>query len=207
MGRKMTAAGVAAAGVAAVLASGAMPAAAATVTRVPCSTPALVSAISGAASGATLSLARGCTYVLTAALPTVSQDLTINGNGDTLERSTATGTASFTILIITAGTVTLNRLSFTNGNGAITVHNLAQLIVTGGTFSGNTAANGAAINNTGASVVQVNGTSFIDNTATGDGGAMYVYTALGDQINDCRFVGNTAAGLGGAYWEWSNGTR
>ena len=127
MGRKMTAAGVAAAGVAAVLASGAMPAAAAaaTVTRVPCSTPALVSAISGAASGATLSLARGCTYVLTAALPTVSQDLTINGNGDTLERSTATGTASFTILIITAGTVTLNRLSFTNGNGAITVHNLA----------------------------------------------------------------------------------
>jgi hypothetical protein len=204
LGRKMAAAGAAAAAVAAVLTG--MSAAAATVTQVSCSTPALVSAVSGAASGATLSLAKGCTYVLTAALPTVAQDLTINGNGATLHRSTATGTAAFTILTITAGTVTLNQLSFTNGNGAITVDNLAQLIVTGGVFSGNTAANGAAINNTAATVVQVNGASFIDNTATGDGGAMYVFTALGDQITDCRFLGNTAADSGGAYWEWSNGT-
>jgi hypothetical protein len=200
----MAAAGAAAAVVAAVLTG--MPAAAGTVTQVSCSTPALVSAVSGAASGATLSLAKGCTYVLTAALPTVAQDLTIDGNGATLHRSTATGTAAFTILTITAGTVTLNQLSFTNGNGAITVDNLAQLIVTGGTFSGNTAANGAAINNTAATVVQVNGASFIDNTATEDGGAMYVFTALGDQITDCRFLGNTAADSGGAYWEFSNGT-
>jgi hypothetical protein len=204
MGRKMAAAGAAAVGVAAALTG--MSAAAAPVTQVSCSTRALVSAVSGAASGATLSLARGCTYVLTAALPTVAQDLTINGNGATLHRSSAIGTAAFTILTITAGTVTLNRLSFTNGNGAITVDNLAQLIVTGGVFSGNTAVNGAAINNTASTVVQVNGASFIDNTATGDGGAMYVFTALGDQITDCRFLGNTAAGSGGAYWEWSNGT-
>jgi len=34
-------------------------------------------------------------------------------NGATLHRSTASGTAAFTILTITAGTVTLNRLSFT----------------------------------------------------------------------------------------------
>jgi len=183
-----------------------MPAAAAAVTEVPCSTLALVSAVSGAASGATLSLAQGCTYVLASALPAVGQDLTINGNGATLRRSTAAGTAAFTILTITAGTVALNRLSFTNGNGAITVDNLATLIVTGGVFSGNTAADGGAINNTAASVVQVTGASFINNTATGDGGAMYVFTALGDQITDCTFLGNTAAGSGGAYWEWSNGT-
>jgi hypothetical protein len=183
-----------------------MPAAAAAVTDVPCSTPALVSTVSGAASGATLSLAKGCTYVLTSALPAVAQDLTINGNGATLHRSTAVGTPAFTILTITAGTVTLNRLSFTNGNGAITADNLATLIVTGGVFSGNTAADGGAINNTAATVVQVTGASFIDNTATGDGGAMYVFTALGNQITDCTFRGNTAAGSGGAYWEWSNGT-
>ncbi|MGH3558919.1 MAG: hypothetical protein ACRDTK_15760, partial [Mycobacterium sp.] len=78
--------------------------------------------------------------------------------------------------------------------------------VTGGTFSGNTAAEGAAINNTGASVVEVTDASFVDNTATADGGAMYVYTALGDQVINCRFTGNTAGGSGGAYWEWSNGT-
>jgi polymorphic membrane protein len=207
LGRKIIV--MAAAGVASVLAGGAMPAAAATaqatVTQVPCSTPALVSAVSGAAAGTTLSLAGACTYVLTAALPTVGQDLTINGNGATLTRSTATGTAAFTILTITAGTVTLNRLSFTNGNGAIAVDGLAQLTVTGGVFSGNTAVNGAAIDNTGSTVVQVNGASFTDNKASGDGGAMYVYTALGDQITDCQFAGNTA-GSGGAYWEWSNGT-
>src|ERR1700733_9642875 len=116
MGRKMAV--MATAGAAAVLAGVMMPAAAgaATVTPVSCSTPALVSAVSGAASGATLSLAKGCTYVLTAALPTVAQDLTINGNGATLRRSTAVGTAAFTILAIPAGTVTLNQLSFTNGN-------------------------------------------------------------------------------------------
>ena len=183
-----------------------MPAAAAAVTEVPCSTPALISAVSGAASGTTLSLAKGCTYVLTSALPTVAEDLTVDGNGATLHRSTAAGTAAFTILTVAAGTVTLNQLSFTNGNGAITVNNLAQLNVTGGVFRGNTAANGGAINNTASTVVQVNGASFIDNTATGDGGAMYVFTALGDQITNCRFLGNTAAGSGGAYWEWSNGT-
>jgi hypothetical protein len=204
MGRKMAV--MAAAGAAAVLAGGVMPAAAAAVTEVPCSTPALVSAVSGAASGATLSLAEGCTYVLTSALPAVAEDLTIDGNGATLHRSTAAGTAAFAILTITAGTVSLNRLSFTNGNGAITVNNLAKLIVTGGVFSGNTAANGGAINNTASTVVQVTGASFINNTATGDGGAMYVFTALGDRITDCRFLGNTAAGSGGAYWEWSNGT-
>src|SRR4029077_313005 len=115
MGRKMAV--MAAAGTTAVLAGGVMPAAAAAVTELPCSPPALVSAVSGAASGATLSLAPGCTYVLTSALPTVAQDLTINGNGATLHRSTAAGTAAFTILTIDAGTVTLNRLSFTNGNG------------------------------------------------------------------------------------------
>jgi hypothetical protein len=204
MGPKMAV--LAAAGAAAILAGGVMPAAAAAVTEVPCNTPALVSAVSGAASGATLSLAEGCTYVLTAALPTVAQDLTINGNGATLHRGTAAGTAAFTILTINAGTVALNQLSFTNGNGAITVNNLATLIVTGGVFSGNTAANGGAINNTAASVVQVTGAYFINNTATGDGGAMYVFTALGDQITDCTFLGNTAADSGGAYWEWSNGT-
>src|SRR5271155_1807424 len=150
MGRKMAV--MAAAGAAAVLAGGGVPATA--------------RAVSGAASGATLSLAKGCTYVLTAALPTVAQDLTINGNEATLKRSTATGTAAFTILTVTAGAVALNQLSFTNGHRAITVNNQAQLTVTGGVFSGNTAANGAAIDNTAATVVQVTGASFVDNTAT-----------------------------------------
>lgn len=91
------------------------------VARVPCDPAALASDISGAASGATLSLASGCVYVLTAALPTVSRTLTISGNGATLERSAAHGTPAFTILSVTAGTLSLTRLSFTNGRGGISV--------------------------------------------------------------------------------------
>lgn len=211
MGRKIVLA--TAAGVAALLAGAVLPTATATaatakttVTVVPCRTQALARAVSGAANGATLSLAKRCRYVLTAALPTVARDLTINGHGSTLHRSAMAGTPAFTILTITAGTVTLNHLSFTNGNGAITVDNLAKLNVRGGVFRGNTAANGGAIENLDSTVVQATGVSFIGNKATGDGGAMYVFTALGDEITNCKFLWNTAAGYGGAFSEWSIGT-
>jgi hypothetical protein len=59
---------------------------------VPCSATALAAALAGAASGQTLLLARSCRYVLTAALPAVSQDLTVEGDGATLERSYAPAT-------------------------------------------------------------------------------------------------------------------
>lgn len=209
MGKK-TAVLVAAGAVTAVLAGEMTPAAAATsaaATQVPCSTQALARAVSGAASGATLSLARDCTYVLTAALPAVARNLTIDGNGSTLRRSEAPGTAAFTILTINAGAVTLNQLSFVNGNGAITLNDGATLAVTGGAFRGNKAANGGAINNTGATVAQVTGASFIDNTATESGGAIYIYTALGDAIVHCIFRGNTTAGQGGAIYDYSVGTE
>lgn len=201
---------VAAAGAAATLAGVMTPAAASTVTGtpVPCSTKALVGEVSGAADGATLTLAKRCTYVLTAALPTVTRDLTIDGNGATLLRGTTAGAAAFTILTVNAGTVTLNRLNFTNGNGAITVNNDAGLTVTGGVFSGNTSARGAAIDHGSsdspvAGVVQVTGASFIDNTATESGGAIYIFSGWADQFTDCRFLGNTAAGLGGAIYDWA----
>jgi hypothetical protein len=63
--------------------AGVQPALAATASRVsvPCSTGALASAMSGAASGETIRLAAGCDYVLTAALPPVSASLTIEGRG------------------------------------------------------------------------------------------------------------------------------
>ena|ERR1700722_6507485 len=62
------------------------------VTQVPCDSAALASAISNASSGDVLSLARSCLYLLTAGLPIIYQDLTIDGNGATLERSYAHGT-------------------------------------------------------------------------------------------------------------------
>src|SRR5450755_330001 len=69
--------------------------------RVPCAAASLAAAISGAADGATVSLTSGCAYVLTAALPAITQDLTIAGNGATLRRSAAPGTLVFSILRVT----------------------------------------------------------------------------------------------------------
>ena len=66
------------------------------------------SAMTSATAGETLRLARSCQYVLTAALPEVSQDLTIEGNGATLERSTAAGTPDFAIITVTGGAFTGN---------------------------------------------------------------------------------------------------
>jgi hypothetical protein len=123
--------------------------------------------VASAASGATLSLARRCNYILTAALPTVTQDLTVDGHDATLERSHAPGTPAFTILTVdgAAGdvTATINRLSFRHGSSAIFVTDLGQIAVTGGTFTANTAASGGAID--------------IDNTG------------FGSQVSDARFIG------------------
>jgi len=152
---------------------------------VPCSTPALTSAVASAASGTTLSLAARCVYHLTAPLPQVSQVLTITGNRATLQRSEAAGTAAFTILTVTgSGTLTVNELNFRHGAGAIAVLEQGQLTVNGGTFTENAAANGGAIYgnagnfNWSTGQIAVNNATFVKNTATGDGGAIYYCTAV-----------------------------
>lgn len=118
---------------------------------VPCSAPALAAVLAGAISGETLLLARSCRYVLTAALPAISQNLTIEGDAATLERSHAAGTPDFAILTVTSGDLAVSHLSFSNGDGgAITYDSNSattsdgSITVTGGTFTGNTAG---AINN------------------------------------------------------------
>jgi len=173
-------------------------------TDVPCSVAALVSAMSGAASGATLSLAAGCRYRLTAALPVVAQDLTILGNEATVERSYAPGTAAFTILTVSTGTLTVTGLNFRHGNGAIAVTGSGLLTVNGGIFTGNTAADGGAISDvTDLNGPVVTGAVFTRNTATDAGGAIYVSAAGGGpRVTNSTFTRNTAAGDGGAIFTY-----
>jgi predicted outer membrane repeat protein len=208
---KMTAASIAAIGVMA--AAGAGPAQAAAFVRVSCGSAALAAAVTSAASGTTLSLAPGCDYVLTAALPTITGDLTIDGHGATVERSDAPGTPAFTILTVDGDgadeiTAIINRVDFRNGNGAISVTGLGTIAVTGGTFTANTAANGGAIDidNT-AYDSQVTGARFVGNTATtGSGGAIYDNSADSDiNLDHSTFTGNHAAVDGGAFWDFGLG--
>ncbi len=105
-------------------------------TAVPCNTngpggtadpTALIGAISGAASGDTLSLAAGCTFTLSAVnnnvegstgLPEITQDLTIEGNGATILRSQEAGAPAFRIIAIgpSGATVSLSDLTIEGGS-------------------------------------------------------------------------------------------
>jgi hypothetical protein len=82
---------------------------------------ALAAAMSSFSPGDTLSLAPDCVYHLSQALPVVSQDLTVAGNGAMLERSYESGTPAFTILTISGGAVTISNLEIRNGDNGITV--------------------------------------------------------------------------------------
>ena len=136
--------------------------------NVPCSTAALAADITAAVSGETLSLTSTCTYTLTAHLPVISVDLAIHGNGSTAQtgatiaRSTAEGTAAFSLLTVTDGAdVLISHVNFTNGDSAGTecapppIYDSGlggaifaadgTLTVDGGTFTGNYAYNGGAI--------------------------------------------------------------
>ncbi len=98
---------------------------------IPCNTTELINAINVANStgGAdTLDLAADCTYTLTEVdndtdgsngLPSITSDITINGNGATIERSRASGTPDFRIFHVTvARDLTLNELTVQNGRAS-----------------------------------------------------------------------------------------
>ena len=107
---------------------------AAGVVNVPCSATALAGAVHSAASGDTLSLAPGCTY-RRADLPAVNGDLAIAGNGATLKEGSG--------VEVDSGTLTVTSLNFRKS--AIVVDRIGNLAVNGGTFTGNTATTGGAI--------------------------------------------------------------
>ncbi|HTZ25750.1 MAG TPA: hypothetical protein VMC83_17285 [Streptosporangiaceae bacterium] len=163
--------------------------------------------MSSAASGETLSLKARCIYQLRAGLPTVSQDLTIVGNGATLERSDAPDTPAFTILSVADSiAVAVSDLNFANGDGAISVTGgSTNLTVQGGRFTDNHGVTGGAIyDNTGIGNLSVTGATFIRNTVTGSGGAIYTGPLGGDlTLTGDTFVGNAAGEGGGAILDFN----
>ncbi len=173
---------------------------------VPCRVSALVAALGSASAGETVTLATRCVYLLSAGLPTLSQDLTIDGSGATLERSYAPGTPAFTILAITGGSVTIDDLEIRNGDNGITLSGPgAAITVNHSVFFGNHGTDGGAISsNTGVNGPVVNGSLFIANQATEAGGAIYNNSALdGVVVTGSTFRGNVAVGDGGAIFDFS----
>jgi predicted outer membrane repeat protein len=173
------------------------------VVYVPCSTTALATDISTAASGDTLFLKAGCTYGLTTALPDITTNLNLVGvNGATLNGESS----GFSILTVDSGArLTVTNVNFTNGGGTGigatsfggAIDSDGIVAVHGGTFTDNVSAEyGGAIYND--DVMTVTGASFIGNSAPGEyGGAIYNDDVM--KVTGSTFLRNSADDGGAIY--------
>jgi chitodextrinase len=184
---------------------------------VPCSASALILAVStanGTRGGGTVTLTSGCVYTLTAVnnttdaggvgLPVISGNVTIQGNGATITRSTASGTPVFRLFdVASAGSLTLTSLTLSNGlanngsQGGGGIFNHGTLTISGSTFTGNSApsstgTSGGGINNSG--TLNVTTSTFTGNSAQEGGGVFNQKTAT---ISNDTFTSNQATIYGG----------
>lgn len=158
------------------------------------------------------------------ALPIVTTPIVIEGNGVTLTRSgvsnlrfyeiAATGQLTLRDQILLSGSVTGNgggilnnggtltldnvwlHNGHANGNGAGVYSNGGSLQIEGGTFASNTATNGAGLYTTATTTTTITETSFEDNSATQDGGAIFNAGTLTVVLSG--FGNNSAGRYGGA---------
>jgi hypothetical protein len=181
-------------------------------------------AANGNGQADTINLAAGGTYTLTTidnssnganGLPVIVNDaagldLTINGNGATIQRNAEPGAPEFRILQIGNGAeANCNSLTIKSGKvangvfpgnaGAAILVSLATLTLTDCGFSNNIAGLGGAICNDAGSVM-LNGGAVVSNTA-GQGGGVYNFEGSLD-VRSSTFEQNVvddgANGLGGA---------
>src|SRR5436190_23446422 len=116
--------------------------------------------------------------------------VTINGNGATLQRSSAGGTPAFRLLEVSSGLLSVSTLTFANGTAGVSgggaVYSLVSTVsLTSCTFSNNTVTG-----TTGA-----NGVSGTPNGGAGGLGAGGAISSVGTLIcNSCTFTSNSATG-------------
>ena len=130
----------------------------------------------------------------------ISRDLTINGNGYTIDAANHAG------IFVVRASVSMNNIVFVNGNysshgGAIDYEDFSGSTITGCTFINNTAAGdgGAIFWRSGAHDGIISNCIFINNTAGLNGGAVAWYiSAERGTILDSIFINNTAYRSAGA---------
>jgi hypothetical protein len=189
--------------------------------NVACNVPALINAINlanGSVGADTLNLAAGCIYTLTAVdntaggpngLPHVTTEITINGNGATIQRGG--GAPNFRIFYVAGlsnaglGNLTLNDVTVRNGNpgagyGGGGIYNSGRLTLDSSTISGNSADfGGGGILNWGGTLTLVNSTVSDNNTtaAISDGGGIYNFNDSVLQLINSIIRDNAAISNGG----------
>jgi predicted outer membrane repeat protein len=146
--------------------------------------------------GGMIDLAQGCTYTLTADLPVITSNITINGNGAILD-----GAHAYRLLYASgSASVALENITLQNGNTSETgggVHTEdGDITLTDCTLSGNEAAGffggGGAFSKKG--VVTITNCTFSENSAKLRGGG--AVSARRIAIIDSTFSGNEAFDAG-----------
>jgi hypothetical protein len=195
---------------------------AATITCTKASLIAAITTANKASGGGTVTLPSGCTVILTAAnnttdggtgLPVITGKVTITGNGATIKRSTATGTAAFRIFdVASSGRLTLTSVVLSNGladdgqNGGGAVNSHGTLVVNGSTFTGNqspatSGTSGGAIASSGQLTITTS--TFSGNLAM-EGGAVFNENIA--TITQTTFSDNIATIYGGGGIVSASGT-
>jgi uncharacterized repeat protein (TIGR01451 family)/CSLREA domain-containing protein len=166
----------------------------------------------------TIRLAANSTYTLTAsygnlftdALPNVDTDITIEGEGATIQRSGVVGTGSFRLLTVNnGGSLTLRRLTlrgFRNNWGGTVIANRGTVAIVGSTITDNvntdTATAGGALANLISGARMTITDSVLSNNTGFNGGALVNGTGGTLELNNTTLSSNSAMNLGGAIYNW-----
>ncbi|MGC2503405.1 MAG: Ig-like domain repeat protein [Silvibacterium sp.] len=164
-------------------------------------------AITNASSGDTIEFSVTGIITLASGLPTISENLTIEGPG--AGSLTISGAQKYTVFTISSGTVVLSGLTIANGNGdgdggdGGGIFNVgATLTVSDSTFLGNSSTDGGGIFNGG--TLTVSNSTFSGNSSANGGGIINdTGTAT---VSDSTFSGNSASGAFGGGIFNDNGT-
>ena len=130
-------------------------------------------------------------YVLSEPLAVIKSDITIEGNGHTID-----GNSRYRIFNVDGGKLTINDATLTRGRGAIRLQNGGQAIVNDVRFIDNDAR--GAISSMFAAYIEVNSSSFIRNRSAHDGGAISMNGGGVTNIKNSSFVENRSGYRGGA---------
>jgi hypothetical protein len=148
--------------------------------------PSLRYVLNNAVNNEVLTLPAGATITLTEPLPTITQNVIIDGNGATLTQTGFAESDISQLLYITAGTVSISRLHFTGGRATTygaAIRNLGDLTLESCIFSDNQTSSpygsyGGAIHSTivgNNGSLTVRGCTFYNNKTSeyGYGGAIF----------------------------------
>ena len=128
---------------------------------------------------------------LTAPLPIITSEVTIDGKGHTID-----GDNRFRIFHVQRATAAFKNLTLINGNaqgedgGAIYAHLTSDIVISNVTFRNNRAKSGGAVAAIGSDIGVYN-SRFFDNSATRKGGGLWVLAGC-PSVSNCRFRRNTS---------------